>query len=229
MAKNKKRKNDKFYLIGVVVILIAGFVIFFINLIQGENLFSKRLDVDFEQYLDTKNFNPYFHQKLDNLAKKVNEVVESEQKAKAAEALEPEAGVYFSDFFLKENPIETYNYINEFWNNINASEDVRITDLYAKNCFIVKIPAENREESMLKLKENEQIKELQVIEPPHWKVCYTKSYYPEQIDHMYASGDIEFLAEENEGDYIARLENDVNEDELKKIEEMYSDVVKIKD
>jgi len=229
MSKSEKNKLHSAYLIGVIVIFLAGFVIFFFNLYKGTNLFTKEPENNILELIESKKSDdPLESFKMLTFADEVKKAAEKKKSEPQEEIVETESGIYFTDFFLKEDPIATYNYINEFWNNINASEDVIIEDLYATNCFDVEVPAENRQESLEQLKANEDLKELKAVEPPMWQVCYKKSYYQEQMDDFFASIDASLIIEENENDYVARMENDLSEEELQKIEEMYSDVIEIK-
>ncbi len=226
MKKKRSEKRENAYIIVFVIIVVAGMAIFLFNLIRGNNLYKPGPVFDFREYLEEKDYDPFYSFKMQELAEKINKAAGKTDEDKEKES-EIESGIYFTKFFLQENPAETYNYINDFWKNVNASQDIKIEDLHANNCYGIEIPVENREQILENIKLNEDLKELKVIEPPVWDVCFQQAYYPEQIELMFASDDIKLLIEENEDDYIAKLENEVTEEELNQIEEMYSDVIKI--
>ncbi len=226
MANKRNKTKDYIYVIGVIVIFVAGFSIYFYHFVKGENLFSKKPDFDFSQYLDTDSFNPIHELEMMELAE---EVKKKAGQQKYVQAEEEDEGIYFTKFFLKEDPIATHNFIKDFWQDFNASSDIVIEDLYAKNCFLIEIPVEDREQTLEKLSADENIQELKVAEPPYWQLCYKKSYYPEQVANNYASDDIKFIIESTNDEYIARIDNDLSDQDLEKVEELYSDVIEIKE
>lgn len=210
----------------VLVIVCSGLIIFLYNLAKGNNLYRPGQVFDFREYLEPKDYEPFFYLKMEELAQKIKFGSFKSDNEKKSEP-EAEPGVYFTNFFKQENPSETYDFINEFWKNINASADVMIEDLQAKNCFKIKVPVEKRQERLKKIKTAENFKELKSQDPPVWQVCYKKVYYPEQMNSVLASADVDLVIEENENEYVAKMLNDLNEREKEKINEMYSDVIKI--
>ncbi|HUT22117.1 MAG TPA: hypothetical protein VMX18_01770 [Candidatus Bipolaricaulota bacterium] len=222
--KKNDGKRDNIYLIGVVVIFIAGFVIYFANLNKPENPDAEDPAEQFYQFATNQENNPFYRFKLMQLAEAIKVKVKASE-APAEEALAP--GIYFSEYFLKENPAETYNNIKDFLSDIDASADLKISDLAAKNCFDINIGVEDREKTLIFLKAEDDVKELNAMEPPIWRICYKTAYYPEQLSQSFASYDINFAESEEKTVYIAKAEGDWSESFLSELESTYSDVIKI--
>lgn len=209
------------------MILAVGLLIFGYNLMNGKNLFAKRQNFDFSQYLDTKDFNPFFQRKVMELAETINAQAHPAAE-QAAAADEPAPGVYFTQFFKKTTPAETEKYIRDFLSDFAEIGEKRIIDLYASDCFDLNINPEHRSETLEHLAAEADLTQLAVIEPPVWQACYSGSYYPDQIITKIASLDLNLMIDQSPGDYVARLDGELSSETEAKITEMYGDVIKIK-
>ncbi len=239
----------KYFVLLTVIIFGSAFIIWGYNLIfHGRNLAKPpQFDLDIYSNVDMphpevvwQEMQDYFdQQKKQQAEQKIVEAVKeqlTEQQKTMTLELRPNT-LYFTSYFQGDDYLTTKKMLENFMTDFPWLMDLKMVDLLAQACVLVKVPVEVRENILASMREEAEVLNLVAGDkgPPEYNLCFQeKKYHSAIVAWLEKYPQVELLSDTPAvGDYIAYIDfsevADQYKEDIEYIKQNYSDVINITD